>query len=70
MRAAIDQYTYDKDTAPHDLNDLVRAGYLRSIPVDPITNSSGTWKVTAPGITDIHSGSNAISSEGTPYSTW
>lgn len=81
MRNAIDQYTQDKAKAPQDLNELVSAGYLHLIPKDPFTNSSETWQVvqedvltsidqTQPGITDIHSGSDLTSSEGTAYNTW
>ena len=81
MRNAIDQYTQDKSKAPQDLSDLVSAGYLRAIPKDPFTNNNTSWQVvqedvlqsidqTAPGITDVHSGSNLTSSEGTAYSSW
>jgi len=82
MRTAIDQYTQDKNAAPQDLNDLVRAGYLHAIPKDPFTHSAETWQVvqedvlfgavdqTAPGISDVKSGSNLMSSEGTRYNTW
>jgi general secretion pathway protein G len=81
MRNAIDQYTQDKGKAPQDLNDLVTAGYLRLLPKDPFTNSNSSWQPvqedvltsidqTQPGISDVHSGSNATSSEGTAYSTW
>jgi general secretion pathway protein G len=81
MRSSIDQYTQDKNKAPQDLSDLVSAGYLHAIPKDPFTNATDTWQVvqedvmmaldqTQPGITDVHSGSNQISSEGTAYSTW
>ncbi len=81
MRNAIDQYTQDKNKAPQELNDLVSAGYLHAIPKDPFTASSETWQVaqedvslaldqTQPGITDVHSGSNLTSSEGTAYSSW
>lgn len=81
MRNAIDQYTQDKNKAPQDLSDLVSAGYLHALPKDPFTNSSETWQPvqedvmmaldqTQPGITDVHSGSSATSSEGTAYSTW
>jgi general secretion pathway protein G len=63
------------------LQDLVDAGYFRQLPIDPITNSNSSWEpatdtaVAAPdqtqsGIVDVHSGSTAISSEGTPYNTW
>src|SRR5438477_3804941 len=81
MRRVIDQYTADKKKAPQSLQDLVDAGYFRQLPIDPITKSNSTWEtatdtaVAAPdqtesGIVDVHSGSAAISSEGTPYNTW
>ena len=81
LRTLIDQYTADKHKAPQSLEDLVSAGYLRGIPKDPVTNSSSTWQVvmedsslypdqTETGIFDVKSGSNAISTEGTPYSEW
>ena len=81
LRSVIDQYTADKKTAPQSLEDLVDAGYYREIPEDPITASSTTWQLefgdTAlipdqleTGIVDVHSGSTAISSEGTSYSEW
>jgi general secretion pathway protein G len=81
LRNLIDQYTADKKKAPQALQDLVDAGYLREIPEDPITESRDTWEVvfdtsvsspdqTESGIVDLHSGSSAISSEGTPYNTW
>ncbi len=81
MRDAIEQYTEDKQAAPQSLDDLVQAGYLRSIPVDPITRSSSTWVTvnsddltsidqSQPGITDVHSGSDQTGSDGTAYSEW
>jgi general secretion pathway protein G len=81
MRQAIDQYTQDKGKAPQELNDIVAAGYLHAIPKDPFTHAADTWQVvqedvlesvdqTAPGISDVKSGSSLISTEGTAYSTW
>jgi general secretion pathway protein G len=81
MRTVIDEYTYDKQKAPQSLQDLVSEGYLRAIPVDPITGSADTWKPiiedslnavnqTEPGIFDVRSGSDKTSLEGTPYSEW
>jgi len=81
LRNAIDQYTQDKAKAPQSLDDIVSAGYLRMLPKDPFTNSNTTWQAvqedvlesvdqTAPGISDVHSGSNATSTEGTAYSSW
>lgn len=81
MRAAIDSYTMDKQKAPQSLDDLVQEGYLRSIPVDPMTKSADTWVTdssdalhsldqTEPGIDDVHSGSQETGSDGQPYSSW
>jgi|SRR5689334_19982625 len=81
MRSVISQYTLDKQRAPQSLDDLVTAGYMKQIPLDPFTNARDTWTVEQedtllsvdqqqPGITDVHSGSNAVSSDGTPYSSW
>jgi general secretion pathway protein G len=80
LRSVIDQYTLDKQTAPQSLDDIVSAGYLRSIPKDPITGETN-WAAdqcesymsidqSQTGICDVHSASDAQSSEGTPYSTW
>jgi general secretion pathway protein G len=81
MRSVIDQYTLDKQKAPQSLQDLVEAGYLKQLPVDPFTKSRDTWvpvtddsilspDQTQPGIMDVHSGSDQTSTEGTAYSTW
>jgi general secretion pathway protein G len=82
LRSLIDQYTLDKQEAPQTLQDLVDAGYLRQLPVDPFTRSSETWvedfedsevmlpTQTAPGIVDVHSGSRLMSLAGQPYSEW
>jgi general secretion pathway protein G len=45
MRDVIDQYYGDKGHYPPTLEALVGAGYLRAIPVDPITRSNETWVV-------------------------
>lgn len=81
IRSAIDSYTVDKAKAPQSLNDLVEAGYLKAIPKDPITSRTDTWIAdqsdtltsvdeTQSGVSDVHSGAQETSSEGTAYSTW
>jgi general secretion pathway protein G len=81
LRTVIDEYTYDKQKAPQSPQDLVSEGYLRQVPVDPMTQSADTWKVimedasntvnqSEPGIFDVKSGSDKTSLEGTPYSEW
>jgi general secretion pathway protein G len=81
LRNAIDSYTMDKQKAPQSLDDLVQSGYLRELPKDPMTHSSETWATTTddtlqsidqtdPGITDVHSGSQEVGTDGQMYSTW
>ena len=81
MRQAIDSYTVDKEKAPQSLDDLVQTGYLKQMPVDPMTGSSDTWMPdtsdtlmdvdeTAGGIDNVHSGSQGIATDGTSYNTW
>lgn len=80
LRSLIQQYTLDKQKAPQSLEDLTSAGYLRTIPRDPITNQAD-WTVDQeevldsidqqePGISDVHSSSGATASDGTAYSSW
>jgi general secretion pathway protein G len=81
MRSAIDEYSFDKQKAPKNLQDLVGDGYLHNIPKDPITQSSDSWKIimedagqavdsSDPGIFDVRSGSDKIGLDGTHYSEW
>jgi general secretion pathway protein G len=81
LRTVIDEYTYDKQKAPQSLQDLVQEGYLRQVPPDPITGSNTTWRTVMedatqsvsqmePGIFDVHSGSDKMGLDGTPYSEW
>jgi general secretion pathway protein G len=81
MRDAIDQYYADKGSYPASLQSLVSDGYLRSVPIDPITRSSDSWSTTAaeadpnstnasPGINDVKSGANGTALDGTRYADW
>ena len=81
LRTVIDEYTFDKKKAPQTLEDLVSEGYLRAVPLDPITGNNQGWRLimedavsmvdqTQPGIFDVRSGSDLRSLEGTPYSEW
>ena len=45
LRNVIDEYTFDKKAAPQSLNDLVREGYLRAVPIDPITGNEKSWRL-------------------------
>ena len=80
MRDAIDQHYADLGAYPPDLNALVNAGYLRSIPEDPMTRSSATWVVVpaepdpadpfVQGVYDVRSGSEGIALDGTAHADW
>jgi general secretion pathway protein G len=80
LRDAIDHYTLDKQAAPQSLDDLAQAGYLREVPIDPITHAKD-WvpqfdsvvlspEQTTTGMVNVHSNSSKVSSEGTPYNEW
>jgi general secretion pathway protein G len=79
MRELIDQFAADKGRLPQSLDDLVSEGYMREVPIDPFT-SQKDWTITTgedpnstdgqSGMTDVHSASSDVSTEGTPYSEW
>jgi general secretion pathway protein G len=79
MRSLIDQYGADKGKLPQSLDDLVTAGYMREVPKDPITDEKD-WNIVTgddpysteggSGVSDVHSSSPEVSTEGTPYSEW
>jgi len=81
MRDAIDQHYADKGKYPESLDALVSAGYLRSIPVDPMTQSATSWEtvqaepdptnLTAePGVFNVKSGSEGQALDGSKYNEW
>ena len=81
MRDAIDQYYADKGKYPVTLDSLVSEKYLRSIPLDPFTNSADTWRsiqsepdptnpTAEPGVYDVRSGSDQKAIDGTNYADW
>jgi len=79
MRSLIDQFSADKARLPQSLDELVTEGYMREVPVDPITGQKD-WAISTgddpnssegeQGMVDVHSSSADTSSEGTPYSEW
>jgi general secretion pathway protein G len=75
MRGALDGHYADHRAYPERLEILVEKRYLRQIPVDPFTRRSDTRTTVASddgsgGIFDVHSGTDFISPDGTPYNTW
>lgn len=76
MREAIQKYNADKGRYPETLEALVTDRYLRSVPVDPITESAQTWIAVPPkgddpkGVADVQSGAPGEGKNGTAYATW
>lgn len=74
-RDAIDKFHGDHDRYPSNLQELVDRRYLRSLPVDPISNSRENWTVLPPpdgdgpggGVWDIRS---SATTEGKDYDRW
>jgi general secretion pathway protein G len=76
MREALDKFYADHARYPADLQELVKARYLRQVPVDPLTDRIDTWVVVAPpgssasGVMDVHSGAGGLSKSGGAYAAW
>lgn len=81
MRRSIDAYYADYASYPDSLEALVKGRYLRSIPRDPFTRSTKTWKCVPPDYNeqgnlaegscfDVSSGSKKVGLNGLPYFTW
>ena len=76
MRRSIDQYGADKGKLPQSIDDLVKDGYLREKPIDPITEKA-EWKeiqgedINSPdggqGLKDVKSIAEGEDSEGKKY---
>ena len=76
MRQTLDKYYGDTGRYPDALDELVAARYLRSVPTDPITDSSATWVVVPPpqpelgGVYDVRSGADGRARDGSAYAEW
>ena len=77
FRDAIGKYYGDKGKYPDTLDALASERYLRKIPVDPITDSAGTWVTVVPpdndakgGVFDVKSGAQGKGADGSAYADW
>ncbi|CAD6546978.1 type II secretion system protein [Paraburkholderia sabiae] len=72
-RDAIDRFYGDVGRYPESLEELVDKRYLRTLPIDPITDSATTWHIVPPDepfpgkVYDIKSGAQGADSNGKPY---
>ncbi|MCJ7555649.1 MAG: type II secretion system GspH family protein [Gammaproteobacteria bacterium] len=73
MREAIDQFYGDRGRYPETLVELASEGYVRKVPVDPMTKSTETWVVVSKdgdelrGVYDVHSGAKGETRAGVPF---
>ncbi len=76
LRDAIDKHLADTGRYPATLDELVTKKYLRSVPTDPITQSTATWILVAPAdpqqgaVYDVKSGAKGAGRDGKPYEQW
>jgi general secretion pathway protein G len=73
VRITLDRFRADRGRWPKALDELVEQKYLRSVPVDPMTESSTTWVLVAPqtteesGVADVKSGAQGSTRDGKAY---
>lgn len=73
VRETLDKFYGDQGRYPESLEELVEKRYLRSLPQDPITESTGTWILVPPDngargrVYEIWSGAPGTSRSGKPY---
>ena len=77
MRDAIDKFHGDRGRYPESLEELVTLRYIRNVPVDPLTESTTTWKIIAPtdtdakgSVYDVKSGAEGNGQDGKPFADW
>lgn len=79
MRKLIDEYQADREALPQTLQDLVDKGYMRDIPVDPLTGDKEWDEIPGEdtvsrdggqGMVDVKSKAQGTSSDGTSYSEY
>ena len=75
-RDALDKFHADTGHYPEQLDDLVAKRYLRSLPFDPIADSSTAWLLASPpdaqgsGVYNLSSSAPGASADGVPYADW
>jgi general secretion pathway protein G len=75
-RDALDKFHADTGKYPQQLGELVEKHYLRTLPWDPIIESSEKWVLVPPadsqdgGVYNITSGAEGAGSDGVPYAEW
>jgi len=81
LNHCLEQYRADKGKYPTSIDMLRTQGYIREIPVDPMTQSKDTWQTefetpdtdspdAEVGIFRIRSGSQDLGDNQIPYNEW
>ena len=76
MREAVDKFYGDQSRDPYTLEELAERKYIRSVPVDPLTDSAKTWIIVPPSdgasgsVYDLHSGAAGAAQDGSNYGDW
>jgi prepilin-type N-terminal cleavage/methylation domain-containing protein len=76
MRVTLDKFYSDKGRYPETLEELVDQKYLRSIPVDPITELNNSWVLVSSddtdqnGIVDVKSGASGVAGDGRSFDSF
>lgn len=66
IRRAIDQFAADRGTLPRSLAELVEAGYLRDLPLDPVTGRRDTWQAVTAAASEDRAIKGAFGQAGAP----
>lgn len=82
FRSTLDQYFADQGKFPDSVQELVDKRYMRDLPTDPFTRKKDSWVTVAPpapkegeepvkgSVYDVHSGSDLVGTNNTPYNEW
>lgn len=76
LRDAIDKHRADTGRLPESLQRLADARYLRAVPLDPVTETTGDWVLmphpdgVTPGIYDVRSAAKGTARDGTAFESW
>lgn len=74
VRDAIDKFSADTGRYPDSLAELVDHQYIKSLPVDPLTDSDSSWTILPPpsnrkgAVFDIKSSAQGVARNGKQYS--
>ncbi|HLG15050.1 MAG TPA: prepilin-type N-terminal cleavage/methylation domain-containing protein [Blastocatellia bacterium] len=76
LRKKIDEYAADKERLPSSLDDLATAGYIREVPIDPVTGEAD-WVMEmgedtvaregGQGVVDVRSNAAGAGRDGKAY---